>query len=55
MELPDKNFQEFRVHVAPRTTRKPFDNIKIYGKFGSDTGLTTESYDFQSVNLWEDG
>lgn len=47
-------FEEFRVHVAPRATQRPFDNVKIYGKYGKNNP-TSENYDFKSVNLWEDG
>jgi hypothetical protein len=44
-----------RIHLAPRVTRKPFDNIKIYGKFGKNSNPTPQEFDFKSINLWEDG
>lgn len=34
------DFEEVRIHLAPRVTRKPFDNIKIYGKYGKDVAPT---------------
>lgn len=54
VELGDTDFEEFRVHVAPRATLRPFENIKIYGKYGKDNP-SPEDYDFKSTNLWEDG
>ena len=51
----EKQFEEVRIHLAPRVTRKPFDNIKIYGNYGKDKDPTSEKHDFVSVNLWEDG
>lgn len=44
-----------RIHLAPRVTRRPFDNVKIYGKYGKDATPTPKDYDFKSINLWEDG
>lgn len=44
-----------RIHLAPRVTRKPLDNLKVYGKYGSDATPTPQDYDFKSVSLWEDG
>ena len=44
-----------RIHLAPRVTRKPFDNIKIYGKYGKDVAVSPQDFDFKSINLWEDG
>lgn len=41
-----------RIHLAPRVTRRPFDNVKIYGKYGKDSTPTPQNYDFKSVNLW---
>lgn len=55
VELDDYDFQEVRIHLAPRVTRKPFDNVKIYGKFGRDAAPTPQQHDFTSINLWEDG
>jgi hypothetical protein len=52
VELNESKFEEFRVHVAPRVTQRPFDNIKIYGKFGKGAEPTAQDHDFQSVNLW---
>ena len=37
VELEDKKYEEFRVHIAPRVTNKPFDNVKIYGKWGRNS------------------
>lgn len=54
VELGNTKFEEFRVHVSPRTTQRPFENVKIYGKYGQNDP-TPEDYDFKSVNLWEDG
>lgn len=42
------------MHVAQRATQRPFDNVKIYGKYGKNSP-TPEDYDFKSTNLWEDG
>lgn len=56
VELDDyKDFKEVRIHLAPRVTRRPFDNVKIYGKYGKDAVPTPTNYDFKSTNLWEDG
>jgi hypothetical protein len=41
--------------LAPRATRKPFENVKMYGSFGKDVDPTPEKHDFTSSNLWEDG
>lgn len=52
----DKKFEEIRIHLAPRVTKRPFDNIKIYGKYGSENvSPTPQDHDFRSINLWEDG
>jgi len=55
VELEGIQFQEFRVHIAPRVTNRPFDNVKMYGKWGKNSDPTPEDYDFTSTNLWEDG
>jgi hypothetical protein len=34
VELEDEEFEEVRIHLAPRATIRPFDSIKIYGKYG---------------------
>jgi hypothetical protein len=44
-----------RLHLAPRVTRRPFDSIKIYGKYGKDVAVSAQDFDFKSINLWEDG
>lgn len=41
VELEEKEqFEEVRLHLAPRVTRRPFDNIKIYGKYGKDVAVS---------------
>ena len=52
VELSDEKFEEFRVHISTRVTRRPFDNVKIYGKYGKGTSPTPQDYDFKSINLW---
>lgn len=36
VELGDAKFEEFRVHVTPRATQRPFENVKIFGKYGQN-------------------
>jgi hypothetical protein len=34
IELEGVPFEEFRIHLSPRTTRVPFENAKLFGKYG---------------------
>lgn len=56
MELQEEEeFDELRIYLVPRVTRRPFDRVKIYGKYGHEGEPTSKSYDFESINLWDDG